>query len=640
MAEYKEIKGFQVQTRSSDPVPYAQELADNPYVGSWASGGDLNSSRRLLAASGVSNSSGLVFGGRTPAPAKTGVTEQYNGTSWTEVADLDQARDYIVGAGTATAALAIGGSTSTSTTAGYTENWNGSAWTEVNALTRGPSSPQSTTYGAASGSNTSALFYASDEGGNANARTESWDGTNWTEVNDQNTARSYGVGVGTSNSAALLIGGLGSPSNPGFIANVEEWNGSSWTEIADINTVRIQASGAMQGTTESTLFFGGRTPPATSSALTENWDGTSWTEVADLATARRGSGGSGVATSAFMAGGQTGPTGSVATTEEWAFSGVQPTDAASYSDAIIGDFYYNSSSGQFKNSVNGVTAGTWGSGGDMNTARYRMFGGFAPYSEGLVAGGQAPAKANVENYNGTSWTEVADIPTAMGDSGMIGVYTAGALAGGEPASGTSNEALHWNGSAWTEATNMPVGLERCSGSGSLTAGMITGGRNPSSPGGAATNLEYDGTNWTTGGSIPVGTYNIATQGPQTSAIAAGGVQTGAGSGSTAAYTYNGSAWTAVSSLNTATYESGWSTQGDGATRALIFGGNDAPARPTTQFWDGTSWTELNDLSSGRAAGGSFGGVNNAVYAGGSPPTVATTEEWSASDFLNKTVTTS
>ena len=96
----------------------------------------------------------------------------------------------------------------------------------------------------------------------------------------------------------------------------------------------------------------------------------------------------------------------------------------------------------------------------------------------------------------------------------------------------------------------------------------------------------------------------------------------------------------VSSLNTATYESGWATQGDGATRALIFGGNDAPARPTTQFWDGTSWTELNDLSTGRSAGGSFGGVNNSVYAGGTPPTVATTEEWLVSDFQIKTVTTS
>ena len=41
MSEYKGIKGFQVQTRTEDPVPYAQALANNPYAGSWASGGDL-----------------------------------------------------------------------------------------------------------------------------------------------------------------------------------------------------------------------------------------------------------------------------------------------------------------------------------------------------------------------------------------------------------------------------------------------------------------------------------------------------------------------------------------------------------------------------------------------------------------------
>ena len=42
MAGYKEIKGFQVQTRTSDPAPYAQALADNPYAGVWSSGGNLN----------------------------------------------------------------------------------------------------------------------------------------------------------------------------------------------------------------------------------------------------------------------------------------------------------------------------------------------------------------------------------------------------------------------------------------------------------------------------------------------------------------------------------------------------------------------------------------------------------------------
>ena len=309
-------------------------------------------------------------------------------------------------------------------------------------------------------------------------------------------------------------------------------------------------------------------------------------------------------------------------------------------EAQIGDFFYNSSTGAFRTIVDGISAGTWGSGGDMNTARYRMFGGFSPHTEGLVAGGQAPVKNNVENYNGTSWSERTEIPTALSDSGMIGVYTAGVLAGGEPSSpGSTNEALHWNGASWTEATNMPISVERCSGSGVQTAGLVAGGRSPPGSTSINTTLEYDGTNWTSGGNLPATYYNIAVQGPQTSALGAGGVGP-PGNGSTLAYSYNGTSWTQVNSTNTGRYESGWATQGDGATRALIFGGNDAPARPTTEFYDGTSWTELNDLSSGRAAGGSFGSVNNSVYAGGTPPTVATTEEWSASDTAIKTVTTS
>ena len=65
MAGYKEIKGFHVQTRSSDPVPYAQALADNPYVGVWSSGGSLN--RDVIYPGGTvgggNNSSALYFGG-------------------------------------------------------------------------------------------------------------------------------------------------------------------------------------------------------------------------------------------------------------------------------------------------------------------------------------------------------------------------------------------------------------------------------------------------------------------------------------------------------------------------------------------------------------------------------------------------
>ena len=53
-------------------------------------------------------------------------------------------------------------------------------------------------------------------------------------------------------------------------------------------------------------------------------------------------------------------------TEEWSFTGLDPstTPAAAYADAITGDFYYNSTTGQFKTvNTGGAPIGTWASGG-------------------------------------------------------------------------------------------------------------------------------------------------------------------------------------------------------------------------------------------------------------------------------------
>ena len=66
MSEYKGIKGFQVQTRTEDPVPYAQALADNPYAGAWSSGGDLNQGAYAVQAVGTLTA-GLKTGGSTEA---------------------------------------------------------------------------------------------------------------------------------------------------------------------------------------------------------------------------------------------------------------------------------------------------------------------------------------------------------------------------------------------------------------------------------------------------------------------------------------------------------------------------------------------------------------------------------------------
>ena len=102
MSEYKGIKGFQVQTRTQDPTPYAQALADNPYGGVWSSGGGLNTARFSHADAGTLPA-GFAFTGGDASTSTENITnaETYDGTSWTEVGDINTARRGLAGAGTA-----------------------------------------------------------------------------------------------------------------------------------------------------------------------------------------------------------------------------------------------------------------------------------------------------------------------------------------------------------------------------------------------------------------------------------------------------------------------------------------------------------------------------------------------------------
>ena len=138
--------------------------------------------------------------------------------------------------------------------------------------------------------------------------TETFNGTNWTEVNNLNTARFHLASAGATNTAALAIGGY---TVPPVTAVVESWNGTNWTEVADLNTARRLL--AANGTQTSALAYGGWPP---NMVVTESWNGTNWTEVNDLNTARRGFGGAGADnTSALAFGGYITTDQSV--TEEW-----------------------------------------------------------------------------------------------------------------------------------------------------------------------------------------------------------------------------------------------------------------------------------------------------------------------------------
>jgi hypothetical protein len=110
--------------------------------------------------------------------------------------------------------------------------------------------------------------------------------------------------------------------------------------------------------------------------------------------------------------------------------------AGNLSGAVDGQLWYDSTNKDFKYQYLNVTsAGSWATGGSLNTAR-RQFG---PSSAGtqtasLVFGGR-PFTAITESYNGASWTEVNDLNSAIGQNGGAGTQTAALSIGGEIAPG-------------------------------------------------------------------------------------------------------------------------------------------------------------------------------------------------------------
>ena len=139
------------------------------------------------------------------------ITEQFNGSSWTEVGDLNTGRVSLAETGaTNTAILSFGGNQSPK---GQTESWNGSTWTEVNDLNTGRP------LGAGSGSYTSAIASASSS--SPKALVEVWNGTIWRKDSDLNTGRDGGRAAGADNTEGIHFGGRNEPT---VYASTEEFS--------------------------------------------------------------------------------------------------------------------------------------------------------------------------------------------------------------------------------------------------------------------------------------------------------------------------------------------------------------------------------------------------------------------------------
>ena len=625
MANLKTFSGFPIQNLSSDPVPFAQAKTNDPYQGTWASGAALNTSRIYPAGIGTTNSSALAVGGFSGTAAIAN-NESYNGTSWTELNDLNSGRYGLNGRGTSTSGIVYAGITTARV--GNTETWNGTNWTEVNDLS-------TVRYRAgASGTQTAALCFGGENPGGADiANNESWNGSTWTELADLNTARNGLSGGGTQTDGLAFAG-----ETTVATGATEIWNGSAWTEVADLNTARFRLAGASQVQNASLAIAGG--PPNT--AATEDWNGSVWTEVNDLSTARHALGGTGSNTSAIAFGGETPSVAVSNLTEEWAFTGIPPTaPAEGYSDAIVGQMYYNSTSGQFKAINAGV--GSWASGGNLNNSRNSgNITGNA--SSAMNAGGEvSPSAASnyVENYNGTSWTEVTEMGTARGRPALTntnGNSDVLLISGGASPLGSTNAINNvekWDGSSWTEIAEVNTARLGGQAFGITTASIFSGGYTPGDS--IVTNTEYwNGSSWTELNDMSTLRVNFANWGVYNSGGMAGG------SSPTRALheTWDGTSWTETTDMNT-----GRSSLGGGgasSSSGMVFGGTTTPGTQSddTEIWDGSSWTEVGDLgqTDGEATGSSP--TVGSSIAKLDNPSKNQTEEWSLPDFTINPVTTS
>jgi hypothetical protein len=258
----------------------------------------------------------------------------------------------------------------------------------------------------------------------------------WASGENMNNADSFGAGAGTQ-TAALKMAGQGPPRRI-----CEEYNGTSWTETNDTNTDHFITGGF--GTQTAAVIAGGMPGGQGQLDTVEEYDGTSWTNVTAMPAARQGAQGAGILTAGFMCGGRTDP-------------GSPQTETYEYDGT------------------------NWTDGGDLNTGGTQS-ACLGTQTAALLAGrGPAAPHVAVEEYNGSTWSEQsATLGTARYAQGAAGTQTAGLVCGGWTPSPNTKFAHveEYDGTSFTEVSNLGTARYGLSGDGIQTSAVMFGGGTP------------------------------------------------------------------------------------------------------------------------------------------------------------------
>ena len=617
MATYEDIYGKRVKFFDSDPTlnsSYEGQVWYDSATGVLKSvtssaaavtSTNMPTAVRQGASVGATQNAFIFAGGANPSTNYAGGSYEYDGSGWTTISSITARGELMNGAmGTTTAGVVTGGAEGLPSGASSTktELWNGSSWSETGDLSTGRRS------GETFGSSTAAVAVAGFTIGNPPYWTEvveEFNGSSWTSGTAAPRHNSNGCGVGTQ-TAGMIVSQREDPSDNYLTkvvtAQTREYDGTNWTTGGTVNLA--STANSVVGTQSSCRKMGGSGPPTPSSYTNqEEWNDTVWTTDGALATGVMNSGAAGTASAAVVSGGQI--SDNLTTTQE------------------------------VTKTISTLTAAAWASGGTLNVPRVQTYGA-GSQTAGLIFGGEGPpgARNQTEEYNGSTWTEVNNMPATNKDHAGFGIQTAAVACGGSP----TTTSLNYDGTNWTASPgSLNTGRTNSGGTGTQTAGLTFGGH----PNITATE-EYNGSSWTTNpNALPAARSNIFAAGTQTAALGAGGGPPT----STAVYEYDGSSWTSGNALPSGTIDArGGGTQTD----ALYAGGYLHPGSgyPTTTLgYDGTNWSTRPSLATATAGGGAGQSAAPATLnwiAGGNPsPAIAVTQEFTGETetVTAKTLTT-
>ena len=454
---------------------------------SWTASGDGGTTRWGVGSAGT-QTAGLAFGGFKPGPNLYNNTEEYNGSSWSEVNNLSTARNQVGFLGDVqTSALCIGGEAPS--VVNTVEGWNGTSWSSE---TNYPATSQGS---AGVGIESAGLVFAPSPN---STNAFKYDGTTFTAAPSLGNGRQNGSRAGTT-SAALAFGGnngsggnfteefnksanvitaaawaaggnlpgpisstqgggtqtagiqmSGQPNAPGTAATtaVNEYDGSSWTSGGALPAGAASYGGqaSKNGTQTAMLYWKGHY--SGNKNTVSSYDGSSWTAQSTFPNTDVYGGGCGTLTAALSAG------------------GAGPSSPYAQVTTFESDGSYN-----------------WTAGGNMGNARY-LNGTVGLQTNAVTAGGvdppAAPVRAQTEEYDGSSWTAKSDMISGKSGSTKdqcFGTNSDDMMVAGGPPNTTS--CIQWNGTTWSTRPSISTGRHGGAGAGaSSTSGWIAGGQSP------------------------------------------------------------------------------------------------------------------------------------------------------------------